>query len=212
MTTPTTRILLADDHQLVREGLRALLKQEPGVEVIGEAKDGTSAVELAEKLKPDLVLMDLSLEGLSGFEATKQLREKSPQCPVLVVSMHREASVVDRALRSGARGYVLKGGDFRELVRAIQTVIRGELYLSPELSEYVLQGYLGRHGAEDHLSEREREVLELVAEGFTSKQIAERLGLKPKTVENHRANIMQKLGIHTTAGLVRYALRKNQPG
>lgn len=181
------------------------------MEVVGEAKDGTAAVELSDKLKPDLVLMDLSLEGLSGFEATKQIRDRTPDLPVLVVSMHREAAVVDRALRSGARGYVLKGGDFRELVRAIQSVRRGELYLSPELSEYVLQGYLGRHDSADQLSEREREVLELVAEGFTSKQIAERLGLKPKTVENHRANIMQKLGIHTTAGLVRYALRKNEP-
>lgn len=203
------RILIADDHQLVREGLRALLKSEPGMEVVAEAKDGTAAVELAEKLRPDMVLMDLSLEGLSGFEATKQLREKLPQTPVIVVSMHREAAVVDRALRSGAKGYVLKGGDFRELVRAIQTVGGGEMYVSPQLSEYVIQGYLGKARSDDHLSDREREVLELVAEGFTSKQIAERLGLRPKTVENHRANIMQKLGIHTTAGLVRYALRKN---
>ena len=208
MSAARTRVLLAEDHQVVREGLRALLGSEPQFEVVGEAADGAEALSLAEKLAPDVVVMDIGLAGLSGVEATRRLRKSHPEIKVVVLSMHDDAPTVDAALHAGARGYVLKGAGIANLREAIHTVLRGEVYLSPGISEYVLQGYLQAQGApKDPLSDREREILKLVAEGFTGRQIADRLGLKAKTVENHRARICEKLDIHTTAGLVRYALR-----
>jgi DNA-binding NarL/FixJ family response regulator len=203
-----TRVLLVEDHQVVREGLRALLRNEPDLEVVGEAADGADALRVVEQLRPDVAVVDVGLPGLSGVEVTRRLVRSRPEVQVVILSMHDDAPTVDRALRAGARGYVLKGSGVAALCEAVRTVRRGEVYLSPGVSEYVLQGYLRADAPEkDPLSEREREVLQLVAEGFTARQIAERLGLKPKTVENHRAAIMDKLGIHTTAGLVRYALR-----
>ena len=208
MSAARTRVLLAEDHQVVREGLRALLGSEPQFEVVGEAADGAEALSLAEKLAPDVVVMDIGLAGLSGVEATRRLRKSHPEIKVVVLSMHDDAPTVDAALHAGARGYVLKGAGIANLREAIHTVLRGEVYLSPGISEYVLQGYLQAQGApKDPLRDREREILKLVAEGFTGRQIADRLGLKAKTVENHRARICEKLDIHTTAGLVRYALR-----
>lgn len=204
MGEPTIRVLLADDHQVVREGLRALLRAASGIDVVGEAGDGLQAVELAERLRPDVVVMDIGLPHLNGVEAAARVRRGSPRTQVVMLSMHDDAPTVERALQAGARGYVLKGRGVESLVGALRTVHRGETWLSPELAAKPLSAP-GEDGVP--LSDREREILQLVAEGHTGPQIAERLGLKPKTVENHRTRIMDKLGIHGTAGLVRYALR-----
>ena len=150
--------------------------------------------------------MDIGLPLCDGIEATRRLRQQAPELPVVILSMHDDATTVDRALRAGARGYVLKGAGFARLCDAIRSVRRGEVYLSPDISDHVLTGYL-RAGDGDPLSDREREILRLISDGHTSAAIARQLGLKPKTIENHRANIMDKLQIRTTAGLVRYALR-----
>ena len=201
-------VLLAEDHQMVREGLRVLLDGHDDVDVVGEAADGEAAVRLATERGPDVVVMDLGLPLLNGVEATVRLRKERPDILVVALSMHDDAPTVDRALRAGARGYVLKGAGVDCLAEAVRTVVRGDVYLSPGVSDYVLQGYLAAdEGAPDPLTPREREVLQLVAEGHTGRQAAARLGLSPRTVENHRARIMDKLGIHTTAGLVRYAMR-----
>jgi two-component system, NarL family, response regulator NreC len=208
LTAGRIRVLLAEDHQVVREGLRALLRAEPDIEVVAEAADGPEAVRAAEERTPDVVVIDIGLPGLNGVEVIRRLHRSLPETQAVVLSMHDDAPTVDRALRAGARGYVLKGSGIAAVCQAIRTVRRGDVFLSPGISDCVLQGYLAATGPKtDPLSEREREVLQLIAEGFTSRTVAERLGLKPKTVENHRAAIMEKLGIHTTAGLVRYALR-----
>lgn len=190
----------------MREGLRALLQKEADLEVVAEAADGPSAIRLADEARPDLVVLDLGLPGLDGIEVARQLARSQPELPILVLSMHGDAGSAERALRAGVRGYVLKGVGVADLCEAIRAVRRGELYLSPPIAELVREGLLV-DAAEDPLTAREREVLALVAEGYTARQIAGRLGLSPKTVENHRANIMEKLGVHTIAGLVRYALR-----
>ena len=212
MSDGKTRVVLAEDHQVVREGLRALLAKEADVEVIAEASDGVEAVRLAEELVPDVVIMDIGLPEQNGIEATRKLKKSRPEIAVVILSMHDDGPTVDQALRAGARGYVLKGRGVGSLTEAIRTARRGLVYLSPYISTQVLEGYLRGGTADasepkDPLSPREREILQLVAEGHTGRIIAEKLGLKPKTVENHRANIMEKLGFHTTAGLVRYALR-----
>jgi two-component system, NarL family, response regulator NreC len=206
-----TRILLVEDHQMVREGLRSLLSGEPDFQVVGEAADGADAVQRAAELAPDVVVMDIGLVAVSGVEAMRRLVRERPGTAVVALSMYDDAPTVDRALRAGARGYVVKGSGVAALCEAIRTVRRGETYLSPAVSEYVLRGFL-RPGTDDvdPLSEREAGILRLIADGLTGRQIAERLGLRPKTVENHRARIMEKLGIHTTAGLVRYALSRNR--
>lgn len=203
------RVLVADDHQIVREGLRALLSDEPDIELVGEAADGEDALRRCEAAAPDVVLMDVGLrppgsgEGIDGVEATRRLRAARPTTAVIVLSMHDDPLIVGSALRAGARGYVVKGRGISSLLSAIRSVHGGEIYLSPGLETATpLPG-----DAAGPLSQREREILVLVAEGLSGPQIAERLGLKAKTIENHRARIMDKLGIHTTAGLVRYALR-----
>ncbi len=202
------RVLLAEDHQVVRQGLKALLDRVEGIKVIAEADDGAQAVELAEAQGPDVVIMDIGLPVLNGIEATRKLVRSRPDIRVVILSMRDDATAVDAALRAGARGYVLKGSGVDTLCQAVQKVAEGGVYLSPGISEYILQGYLKNDSAPvDPLTEREREILQLISEGYTSREIAARLGLKPKTVQNHRANIMDKLGIHTTAGLVRYALQ-----
>lgn len=207
MSSDRLRLLLCEDHQIVREGLRALLSAEPDLVVVGETGDGAEAVRLAATLRPDVVLMDIGLSGASagGIEATAGVRRACPTVQVVILSMYDDAATVDRAIRAGARGYVIKGRGLDTLVEAIRIVHRGETYLSPDVSHYVLGGYAG---GGDPLSGREREVLTLLAEGLKGPQIAERLGLSAKTIENHRARIMEKLGIHSTAGLVRYALRE----
>lgn len=202
------RVLLAEDHRVVREGLCRLLADQVDLRVVAEASDGQEAIELAEAKGPDVVVMDVGLPGLNGIEASRRLQRTRPDIRVVILTMHDDATTVDRALRAGARGFVMKGRGVETLCEAIRTVHRGEVYLSPEVSDYVVQGYLsGANPEQDPLTEREREVLQLVAEGYTSDEIAERTGLRPKTVRNYRTAIMDKLSIHTTAGLVRYALR-----
>lgn len=201
------RVVLAEDHQMVRQGLRSLLEDVEDIEVIGEAEDGPGAVALAEAKGPDVVVMDFGLPGLNGADAAARLAKSRPDVAVVVLSMRDDAATVDRSLRAGARGYVVKGAGVEDLCEAIRCAARGEVYLSPAVSDYVLQGYLaGKDGPADPLTAREREVLQLVAEGLTGREVAGRLGLAPKTVDNHRARILDKLGIRTTAGLVRYAI------
>jgi DNA-binding NarL/FixJ family response regulator len=200
VSTLRTRILLAEDHQVVREGLHALLAGQAEMEVVGEAADGAEAVRLAEERGPDVIVMDLTMPGIDGVDAIRRLRRSRPDIPVVVLSMHDDAPTVDRALHAGARGYVLKGRGIGCLCDAIRAVRRGEVYLSSGISDFELQGYLKQGGEVDPLSERERAVLKLIAEGCTGAAIAERLGLSPKTVEHHRAHITEKLGIRTTAG------------
>ncbi|MEM1347889.1 MAG: response regulator transcription factor [Myxococcota bacterium] len=205
------RILLAEDHKLLREGLRALLDEGNGgaLHIIEEVSNGHDAVSCTLDRGPDVVVMDVGLPGLNGIEATRQITAERPDIRVIMLTMHDDAATVDRALRAGARGYILKGCDAETLRTAIETVARGEVYLHSAISDVVLQGYLQR-GEEleaDPLTPREREVIQLIAEGNTSREIAQRLGLKTKTVQNYRTQIMDKLGVKTTAGLVRYALR-----
>jgi DNA-binding NarL/FixJ family response regulator len=210
MTVPTIRLLLAEDHQIVREGLRSLLSSAEDLRIVAEAHDGAQAAQLAQELGPDVVLMDVGLPGLNGIEATRQIRAARPDIRVLILTMHDDATTVDRALRAGAQGYMLKGCATEELCEAIRAIHRGEVILHPSISQYVLQGYLrGGKGEPIHdpLTAREREILQLIAEGFTSQEIAERLDIKTKTVQNYRTIILDKLGIETTAGLVRYAMR-----
>jgi len=203
------RLLLAEDHEVVRQGLSALLSNEPDIDVIGGTGDGDEAVRLVEMLRPDLVVMDITLNGISGIEATLQIRLRAPSTRVIILSMHDDAPTMERALQAGARGYVIKGRSITSLCDAIRAVNRGDIYLSPDSSDAVFQTHRqGRETLEQpKLSDREREILSLIAEGNTGRQIAEALGLRPKTVDNHRTRIMEKLDIHTTAGLVRYALR-----
>jgi two-component system response regulator NreC len=212
MTTEESpaRILIVEDHEMVRQGIAALLSAEKDLQVVGGTGDGYEAVRLAEALRPDVVVMDLTLKGrLSGIEATALLRERIPEVRVVILSMHDDAPTVDRALKAGARGYVIKGRGISSLTEAIRAVRRGDMYLSPDTSEYVVQGYATASAEpKARLTEREAEILTLIAEGHTGRQIAERLGLRPKTVDNHRSRIMEKLNIHSTAGLVRYALRE----
>jgi two-component system response regulator NreC len=208
MSGATIRMMLVEDHQIVREGLRALLRSEKDIVVVGEAGDGNEALALAERHRPDVVVMDVSIPGPGGIDVTKRLKTSLPETRVVMLSIHEDPPTVDRAFRAGAHGYVLKGRGVACLCEAIRTVMRGEMYLCPELGEHVLPGFLGNRAAEkDLLSDREREVLKLVADGHTSRRVAQILDLSPKTVDNHRARIMEKLNIHTTAGLVRYAIR-----
>ncbi len=202
------RVLVADDHQMLREGLRDRLARAEGIVVAGECADGAEAVRIALDTGPDVVVLDIGLPALNGIDAAARIAAERPDIRVLMLTMYDDAATVDRALRAGARGYVLKGAGVDSLVEAIRTVARGEVYLSPAVSDFVLQGYLSGDSAErDPLTAREREVLQLVAEGFTSAEVGERLGVKAKTVQNTRSAIMDKLGVRTTAGLVRYALR-----
>jgi two-component system response regulator NreC len=208
MTQQKIRVLLAEDHGVVRAGVRALLDARPEFEVIAEVGDGASAVREALDRGPDVVLMDVGLPILNGVDAARQLQRSRPDIHVVILSMRDDPDTVDRALRAGVRGYVLKGLGVDALCEAIRKVAQGEVYLSTGISEYILQGYLrGQEQApSDPLTERERQIVQLIAEGYTSREIAAQIGVKTKTVQNHRANIMDKLQIHTTAGLVRYAL------
>ena len=205
------RALLADDHTLVRAGIRGLLQGLPGVEVVGEAEDGHEALRLAEALRPDVVLLDIGMPGLNGLEVAGRLATLDPSIRVLILSMHTSEEYVLRALRAGCAGYLLKRSAVSELEVAVRAVARGETYLSPAVSKQVVDDYVGRTGGAadpiEALTPRQREILQLVAEGNTSKEIAERLGLSFKTVEAHRAQIMERLGVRDLAGLVRFAVR-----
>ncbi len=210
------RLLLAEDHTLVRIGISAALQRIPGVEIVGQATDGREAVALAAQLAPDVVLMDIAMAGLNGLEATARIAKELPRVRVLILSMHTNEEYVARAFRVGAAGYLLKGADFPELELAIRAVARGETYLSPAVSRPVVEQYRRRSrgggggGGGDHgepLTTRQREILQLIAESHGTKDVARKLGLSAKTVEAHRAQIMRRLGIHDLAGLVRYAIR-----
>lgn len=206
------RVLLADDHRLVREGLRAILVAHAAVEVVGEADDGLSAVELARKLRPDIVVMDVGMRGMNGIDATRRIRDEHPQTRVIGVSMHSSAHYARRMLEAGASGYVLKVATYDDLHLAIEVVSQGRIYLCPQIAEQLLRARM-QGGPEDPLrggtlGSRERQVLQLLAEGHRSAAIAEKLGISFHTVETHRRNIMRKLDLHSIAELTRYALRE----
>ena len=205
------RVILADDHVLVRAGLRKLLESMPEVSVVGEADDGLALLALAQELQPDLVLLDIAMPGLNGLEAAARLSRTAPGIRVLILSMHQNEEYVRQALRSGAAGYLLKDAAPMELSRAIRAVLRGETYLSPAVSRGVVSDYVQRLRGDENpgsgLTPRQTEVLQLIAEGHSSKEIARRLDLSVKTVETHRSQLMKQLDIHEVAGLVRYAMR-----
>ena len=202
------RVLLADDHAIVRQGLKTLLDKE-GFDVVGEASDGQQAIKLVKEHMPDVAVLDLSMPLLNGLDAAREILKSSPRTKPMLLTMHTEDHYVLEALRVGVRGYVMKNHSREDLVRAIVQVARGEVYLSPGISEVVVQAYLNKTDySSDPLSGRERQVLQLVAEGNTTKKVASLLGLSVKTAESHRTRIMEKLDIHETAGLVRYAIRR----
>jgi DNA-binding NarL/FixJ family response regulator len=207
---PALRVLLADDHALVRAGMRSLLRDIEGVEVVGEAADGGQARAPAARERPDVVLLDIAMKGMNGLEAAARLRELHPGIKVIILSMHAGEEYVLQALRAGAAAYLIKDSATAELELALRSVMRGETYLSPAISRQVVEGYVQRVGAgagEDPLTPRQREVLKRIAEGRSTKEIAFDLGLSVKTVETHRAQVMERLGIRDIAGLVRYAMR-----
>jgi two-component system, NarL family, response regulator NreC len=202
------RILLADDHMVVRQGLRVLLEQ-AGMVVIGEASDGQEALRSAHQQSPDVAVLDLAMPHLNGLETARRLREALPQIKIVLLTVHTEDPYVLEALQAGAVGYVLKTQAAVDIVQAIRDVLQGGIYLSPRISRAVVTAYLTRSDLPpDPLTSREREILQLIAEGQTTKEIASRLGLSVKTVESHRINLMRKLDIHETATLVRYAIRR----
>ncbi len=208
------RILLADDHALVREGLRMILEAQPGWEVVGEAADGREAVRQALALRPDLVVLDLAMPQLSGVDAIQQIVRRLPSARVLVVSMHANEVYVTRALKAGAHGYLLKDSAGTDLLRAVSALAQNKSFFSPAVSRVMLDDYvsqLAERGITDRydtLSEREREVFQLIAEGRVNKEMAEILHLSPSTVETHRARIMEKLDVHSAVEIVLYAVRK----
>jgi len=207
----TMRILLADDHALVRAGLRALLAELPDVEVVAEAGDGHEAIGLIREKKPDVALVDVTMPKLNGIEVAARVKKEMPETRVVIVSMHADDAYVHRALVAGAAGYLLKTADRAELEMALRAIGRGERWLSPAVSKKVVAGYTGggppRDEPFERLTPRQREVLQLIAEGLSTKEIAARLDVSVKTVDTHRTELMERLGIHGVAGLVRYAIR-----
>jgi two-component system response regulator NreC len=204
------RLLLVDDHPLVREGIRSCLLPHQQLEIVGEAADGREALVKTKELQPDIVLMDINLPRTSGLEATRLLRQEAPQTKVLILTVHNNKEYVLQIVQAGARGYVLKDTSPLELVEAIEQVNRGEAFFSPEVARFVLDDYVTSSGprksGEEELSDREREVVASIAEGYGNKAIASKLGLSVRTVETHRARIMRKLNIHSTAGLTKFAI------
>ena len=206
------RLVLADDHALVRQGMRALLSELPGVDVVGDTGDGREALQLIRDKKPDIALIDISMPGLNGLEVAARVGREQPATRVIIVSMHSDDESVRRALVAGAAGYILKNSDRHELELALRTVARGDTWLSPSLTKRVVKAFTeSAHGSTEGplevLTPRQREVLQLVAEGHSNKEIANRLNVALKTVETHRNELMERLGIHGVAGLVRYAIQ-----
>jgi len=203
------RVLIADDHGIVRSGLRMLLDSVDGIDVIGEAADGIEARDIALRERPDLAILDVKMPGLTGLEATREIRAQAPEVAVLILSMHEEERYLFEALKAGASGYVLKRAADRELIDAIRAVERGEPFLTPEAQQALIRDVLGDgERQQEELTPREEEVVKLVADAHTNKEIAELLGLAEKTVENHRSNAMHKLGMRDRVELVRYAIRR----
>ena len=206
------RVLLVDDHAILREGLKALLSLSEDIQVIGEASDGWEALAMTQRLAPEVIIMDMAMPGMDGLEATRRITKASPQTKILVLSQHDNERYILPVLRAGAMGYVLKREVGAELVTAIRTVHQGECFVPPPIAKMMLRNYqqesLATEPVEDALTEREREVLKLVVEGRTSREIAEVLSLSKKTIMCHRANIYQKLGTHNRAELIKYAIRQ----
>ncbi len=209
----TTSIILADDHPIVRRGLRALLESESDFSIVGEASDGLETVRLVEQVKPEVLILDLTMPGLCGLEALRILRDRSPGTRVVILSMHSNKAFVAEALKNGATGYVLKGCTEGDLIHAVRDAAAGKRFLSPPVTAIAIDAYIeqtrtGPFDPHDTLTAREREVLQLAAEGNTSSEIAARLHISHRTVENHRAHLMQKLGLQNQTELVRYALQR----
>jgi len=212
------RILIADDHEVARRGIRSLLESHPGWDVCAEAKDGRDAVELATSTKPDLVLLDIGMPNLNGLEAARQILATNPNVAILILTMHDSDNVIREVLRAGARGFLLKSDAGRDLVAAVEALESQKTFFTPRVSQMVLEGFLNRekkrseiedvaNPSGDLLTAREREVIQLLAEGRTSKEVAVTLNLSVKTAETHRTNLMRKLGLHSVADLTRYAVR-----
>ncbi len=210
----TKKVLLAEDHTILREGLRMLLTSDPNLEVVGEAQDGLEAVRMAESLKPDLILMDLSMPRMNGMGAIQEIKRHMPQIKILALTVHKTEEYILATLKAGADGYVIKDATHNELMLAIQCLLEGKSYLSPSVSDKVIEGYLeGKKQLKsstswDTLTQREREVLKMIAEGYKNKAIADYLCISAKTVEKHRANLMKKLDLHNVSSLTAFAMDK----
>ena len=209
------RVLLADDHTIVRQGLRALLDSQEDIEVVGEAENGRQAFEKTKQIVPDIVVLDITMPNLNGIEATRQIKKLNPEIKVIVLTVHDNEEYVHQVLQAGASGYLLKESAVSDLVSAINAVKKGDIFLSPTISKVVVKDYIKHTDREsrgfdslDVLTSREREVLQLIAEGHTNREVARLLKLSVKTVDVHRAHIKEKLHIHDTAGLIKYSLRK----
>ncbi|MBI2853191.1 MAG: response regulator transcription factor [Chloroflexi bacterium] len=212
--TDKIRLMIVDDHTIVRQGVRALLEDQPDIEMVAEAVDGAEAVQKAKDIQPDIILMDITMPVLNGLEATRRIKQQSPQIKVLVLTMHESDEYFFEILKVGASGYFIKGGSASELVSAIHAVARGDVFLYPTMAKKLMTDYLHRIGAGqgresyDGLTNREREILKLIAEGNTNQEIADLLKLSVTTVQTHRAHVMAKLGLHSPAELIKYALRQ----
>jgi DNA-binding NarL/FixJ family response regulator len=207
------KVLLADDHQVIREGLRMLLDSHNGVEVVGEAENGRKVIAMLQKIVPDVIVMDVSMPELNGIDATTRIRKEYPSVKILALSMHTDRRFIEGMLKAGASGYLVKDCAATELLSAIEMVATGDIYLSPKIAGKVLKGYLNRTPSRRtpgayKLTSREREILQLIAEGKNTKQIAFELFLSPKTVETHRRNVMEKLNIHNVAKLTKFAIKE----
>lgn len=211
MTKPI-RVLIADDHTIVRSGVRMLLEAEPDIAVVGEAVDGRQAIELTRQLQPDVVLMDIGMPDVDGLEATSRIKTQWPDINVLVLTMHRSEEYFFEMLKKGASGYLLKGAETSDLIHAVRVVAGGEVFLYPTMARKLVQGYVNLKGGETavdpQLSPRENEILQLLVEGFSNKEIAAKLVVSPSTVHSHRTNLMQKLGLSSRHELIQYARRR----
>jgi two-component system response regulator NreC len=211
---PKHRIVIAEDHTILREGLRSLLSSSPDFDVVGEAEDGREAIRCVEKLKPDLILTDLSMPRMNGMEAIREIKKQSPKTKILVLTVHKTEEYILATLKAGADGYLLKDSTHSELMMAVKNVISGKHYISPAISEKVIEGYvegkktLKPRTSWETLTQREREILKLIAEGYRNKEIADDLCISVKTVEKHRANLMEKLNLHNVQALTTFAIEK----
>src|SRR5574340_928162 len=206
------RVLIVDDHILFRSGLKLLLEAEPGIEVAGEAKEGSEALNIIEKQQPNVVLMDIAMPGMNGMEATREIKRRWPEIKVLILTMHRSDEYFFEVLKAGASGYILKGAETSDLINAVRVVGRGEVFLYPSMAEKLVKDYLNHikweDGAGSLLSGREKEILKLLGEGYSTQEIADKLVVSPSTVHTHRSNLMAKLGLNNRRELIQYARQR----